>query len=78
VPVLIESLYKGTIYTFESEKVVKFSEKKIGIGIKPSEKIWSAIKQTKKFTIKNIEYIVLQELDIDDETWFISESVLQK
>lgn len=77
---LIISVYKGKTYNIDTEKIVKFSEKKIGIGIKPSEKIWSAIKQTKKFTIKNISYTVLQELDIDDETWFISgpEQVSQK
>ncbi|MEM0163746.1 MAG: hypothetical protein QXV94_04410 [Thermoplasmata archaeon] len=69
---LIESIYKGKAYRIDTDKIVRFSENKIGIGIKPSEEIWSAIKQTKKFTMNNINYTVSQELDIDDETWFIS------
>ncbi len=77
---LIESVYKGKVCKIDTDKIVKFSENKIGVGIKPSEEIWSAIKQTKKFTMNNINYKVSQELDIDDETWFISgaESKLQK
>jgi hypothetical protein len=77
---LIESIYKGKVCRIDTDKIVKFSEKKIGIGIKPSEEIWGAIKQTKKFTMKNVNYTVSQELDIDDETWFIAgvESKLQK
>jgi hypothetical protein len=77
---LIESIYKGKVCRIDTDKIVKFSEKKIGIGIKPSQEIWGAIKQTKKFTMKNVNYTVSQELDIDDETWFIAgvESKLQK
>ncbi|MGC8496713.1 MAG: hypothetical protein ACP5NL_01750 [Thermoplasmata archaeon] len=69
---LIESIYKGHVCRIDTDKIVKFSERTVGIGIKPSEEIWSAIKQTKRFTINNINYKVSQELDIDDETWFIS------
>lgn len=44
-----------------------------GIHVKPSDPLWSSIKEKKEFLMDGNRCKVVQEIDIGENTWFIFE-----